>query len=243
MKCSRLIPAILSITLSATLLLSGAMAASTDLNYPHKLGKRVSFLGDFSASPTAKNDLHKADVGQWEYVTVTHDKKIVENGAIQSFDLKEIEDSGENFQGRTGYTMVYLPDDQAQRIAKMKAYASAYNGSPSFVSSQVEKLYSQITQTYLPKELYQSTDDEKKTYTWISAGHLAYLSGATDSAQWWNQCTSYIGKACGSASEIAKVNGAAPASPSTGRAMRIITPFPQITDAHIQQNNVKKRNV
>lgn len=62
----------------------------------------VAFEGDFSSSPSAKQEAHRATAGQWDYITVTHDKKLVETGVIRSFDLIENKDSGENFNGLTG---------------------------------------------------------------------------------------------------------------------------------------------
>ncbi|HAJ4019591.1 TPA: hypothetical protein HLT81_24165 [Escherichia coli] len=235
-----LIPALLSVLLAGSILSPGSMVSAEDLNYPHavKPAAEVQFYGDFTPTPTARQEVHTAETMQWEYVTVTHDKKITNYGEVQSFNLKE--NTGENFQGLTGYSMVYLPEDQSQRITKIKSLAQRYNGASEWVADQVEALYAQAQSGTLPKEIYKTWNSSGKQYLWLSAGHLAYLSGGTDSLQkYGDQCISYIGKPCGTAQQIGAAGGEYPSSPNMGRAMLITTPFPRFVDVSLSQDKKK----
>ncbi|MBG9790969.1 hypothetical protein ABHN05_13195 [Brevibacillus laterosporus] len=221
------------------LCLAIVLAAST-VTYPHSLKSEVRFYGDFSPTPTARDELHKAEVHQWEYILIKSDKNIVENGSITSFRL--IENQGENFKGLTGYSMIYLPNNPGERTSKIKKIASRYNGNPVFVSQMVEGYLKELSQGKLQKNIYKTfeydkTTGQERTYYWISAGHVAYLSGATDSLdKYGNQCVNYIGKPCGSTDSIKSQAGEEPRKDHSGRAMNILTPFPIITNASLQQN-------
>ncbi|QDX91010.1 hypothetical protein EEL30_00635 (plasmid) [Brevibacillus laterosporus] len=210
------------------------------VTHPHSLNEEINFYGDFSPTPTAKNELHKAEVHQWEYILVKSEKEVVENGAITSFRL--IENQGENFRGLTGYSMIYLPNNPAERINKIRQIASRYNGNPEFVSQTVEGYLKELAQGKLPKPIYKTYEIDKRTgqervYYWVSAGHVAYLSGATDSLdKYGNQCVNYIGKPCGSTDSIKSQGGEEPRKDHSGRAMNILTPFPVITNASFLQN-------
>ncbi|MBA4533799.1 hypothetical protein [Brevibacillus halotolerans] len=210
------------------------------VTHPHNLNGEINFYGDFSPTPTAKNELHKAEVHQWEYILVNSQKEELENGSITSFRL--IENQGENFRGLTGYSMIYLPNSPTERINKIKQITSKYNGNPEFVSKTVEGYLKELAQGTLPKPIYKTYEIDKRTgqertYYWISAGHVAYLSGATDSLdKYGHQCVNYIGKPCGSTDSIKSQAGEEPKRDHSGRAMNILTPFPVITNASFQQN-------
>lgn len=238
MRKNRLLAALLTVGL---LLSAVNTVGAEELNYPHSVipAEEVKFFGDFSPSPSAKNEVHMAETMQWEYVTVTNEKKIQHKGEVQNFNLKE--NVGERFNGLTGYSMVYLPENKSERVNKIKILSQRYNGNPEYVSGQVETLYEQAHGSTLPKEIYKTWDLflGKESY-WLSAGHLAYLSGATDSlARHGTKCSSYIGKPCGTSQEIAATGGEVASSPNMGRAMVITTPFPRFLDVSFTQGSQK----
>lgn len=226
---------------------ASVVVASNEITYPHRLNDRVDFYGDFSPSPSARPEVHRADVLQWEYhVYDDKTKQTVEQTAITSFDLKE--NAGEDFKGFTGYSMIYLPDDPNERTNKIKTMATKYRGNPEFVSRKVEEYIEQIQKGTLPDPIYQTYGyDESgtfKTYNWLSAGHFAYLVGGTDSLdRFGDRCVEFIGKPCGTTEQITAKGFPAPEVPNVGRAMRIITDFPKFTGTSIQQNGNTTSNV
>ncbi|MGQ7279963.1 hypothetical protein ACT91Q_18625 [Brevibacillus thermoruber] len=225
---------------------TSTVLANSEVTYPHLINDRVEFYGDFSPSPGARPEVHRADVLQWEYyIYDDKTKKTVEQTAIASFNLKE--NTGENFKGFTGYSMIYLPDDPNERINKIKALATKYRGNPEFVSRKVEEYINQVKKGTLPDPIYQTYVYENgalKTYNWLSAGHFAYLVGGTDSLErFGDRCIEFIGKPCGTSEKITKAGFPAPPSPNSGRAMLITTPYPVITAATIQQNQKPTTNV
>ncbi|GAA4707709.1 hypothetical protein [Brevibacillus fulvus] len=133
--------AILAAVLTAVSLWSN-IASAAGITEPLRLNDYIRFYGDFSPSPSARQEVHNALVKQWEYLIVkSADKSLIENGAITSFDLQE--NTGEDFRGYTGYTMIYLDDDPNKRISTIKSLATKYNGNPDFVSQKVEEYLDQ----------------------------------------------------------------------------------------------------
>jgi len=233
----------------AVFFFSSSVVANSSVFSPYVVGKTaktVDFYGNFTPSG-ARQEIHRANYGEWEYHVVKSTKERVSKGYVPSFTL--LENNGEDFESKTGYSMIYLPTKdndpnesvtKAQRINKIKQLAKQYNGNEEYVSQVVEGLVSDFFNGTQRNEIYYSQENPDVYHLWIGAGQLAYYAGATDSLdKQGDKCGDYIGLTCGSSEEI-KAAGESPPLDSkgnkTGRAMLIATPYPSITTFGVYQN-------